>query len=158
MTTRSPVTNVLGILAAVVLVGALIAAGLGSLGTPDDPDSGGSPTPASSAAPPTAAPTRSDGVDPGSGLPIVSLAELPVEAADAVLLIDQSGPFPYRQDGATFENREGLLPDRSTGYYREYTVETPGSDDRGARRIVVGQDGEMYWTADHYDSFAWIAR
>jgi ribonuclease T1 len=73
-------------------------------------------------------------------------------------LIDQSGPFRYRQDGATFENREGLLPDRSTGYYREYTVETPGSDDRGSRRIVVGQDGEMYWTADHYDSFAWIAR
>lgn len=165
MTPRSPVTNLVGILGAIVLVGALIAAGLGSLGTPAGPDGGGSPTPASTAAPPasspappTAAPTRSDGIDPGSGLPIVSLAELPVEAADTIRLIDQGGPFPYRQDDATFENREGLLPDRPTGYYREYTVETPGSDDRGARRIVAGRDGEMYWTADHYDSFAWIAR
>ena len=55
------------------------------------------------------------------------------------------------QDGAVFQNREGLLPRRRPGYYREYTVETPGSDDRGARRIVAGADGERYWTDDHYD-------
>lgn len=93
-----------------------------------------------------------------SGLPAVTLADLPPEAAATIALIDAGGPFPYRQDGATFENREGLLPTRPSGYYREYTVVTPGSDDRGDRRIVAGRDGEMYWTADHYDSFAWIDR
>lgn len=97
-------------------------------------------------------------VDPASRLPIVALADLPAEAADTVALIEAGGPFPYRQDGATFENREGLLPGRPSGHYREYTVPTPGSGDRGARRIVAGADGEMFWTADHYDSFAWIDR
>ena len=92
------------------------------------------------------------------GLPIVALAGLPAEAIETIALITAGGPFPYEQDGATFENRERLLPDRPRGYYREFTVETPGSPDRGPRRIVVGQDGDMYWTADHYDSFAWIAR
>jgi ribonuclease T1 len=97
-------------------------------------------------------------VDPGSGLPIVALGDLPPEAADTVELIDSGGPFPYDQDGATFGNREGLLPDESPGYYREYTVETPGSDDRGARRIIGGDGDELYWTADHYASFARIGR
>ena len=90
--------------------------------------------------------------------PVVTLTELPPEAARTVGLILAGGPFPYRQDGAVFENRERLLPIRPSGYYREYTVVTPGSDDRGVRRIVAGAGGEMYWTADHYDSFAWIAR
>jgi ribonuclease T1 len=97
-------------------------------------------------------------VDPESGLPVIALAALPPEAAATTALIDAGGPFPYDQDGAVFENREGLLPTRERGFYREYTVPTPGSDDRGARRIVAGADGEMYWTADHYDSFAWIDR
>lgn len=97
-------------------------------------------------------------VDPASGLPVVALAALPSEAATTAALIDAGGPFPYSQDGAVFENREGRLPSRERGYYREYTVITPGSYDRGARRIVAGADGEMYWTADHYDSFAWIDR
>jgi ribonuclease T1 len=96
--------------------------------------------------------------DPLSGLPIVALGALPPEAAATVALIDAGGPFPHDQDGAVFQNREGILPDRRSGYYREYTVETPGSDDRGARRIVTGSDGEMYWTADHYDSFERIER
>lgn len=91
-----------------------------------------------------------------NGLRVLTLAELPPEAANTVALIQTDGPFPFRQDGAVFENREGLLPERLAGYYREYTVPTPGSDDRGARRIVTGSGGEMYWTADHYDSFAWI--
>jgi ribonuclease T1 len=102
--------------------------------------------------------TRSSAVDPASGLRVVRLADLPPEATQVVALIGAGGPFPYRQDGVTFENREGLLPDRRSGYYHEYTVPTPGSPDRGARRIITGADGEMYWTADHYDSFAWIAR
>jgi ribonuclease T1 len=86
----------------------------------------------------------------------VDVAELPGEAIDTLLLIGEGGPFPYDQDGATFQNREGILPDHPRGYYREYTVGTPGSPDRGARRIVVGRDGERYYTDDHYDSFRLI--
>lgn len=97
-------------------------------------------------------------MDPESGLPVIALAALPPEAAATIALIEAGGPFPYGQDGAIFENREGLLPTRERGHYREYTVLTPGAYDRGARRIVAGADGEMYWTADHYDSFAWIDR
>ena len=93
------------------------------------------------------------GVDPVSGLRRVAVAELPQEAVNTIKLIDQGGPFPYDRDGATFENREGILPDHPVGYYEEYTVETPGEDDRGARRIVAGSRGELYWTEDHYASF-----
>lgn len=91
--------------------------------------------------------------DPVSGLPFVAVADLPPEAATTIALIKADGPFPESQDGAVFENREGLLPEEDVGYYREYTVPTPGSDDRGARRIVVGDGGEYYWTSDHYGSF-----
>ncbi len=73
--------------------------------------------------------------------------------AATLALIDAGGPFAHDQDGATFQNREGLLPDQPGGYYREYTVETPGSDDRGARRLVIGSAGETYYTRDHYNSF-----
>jgi ribonuclease T1 len=96
--------------------------------------------------------------DPDSGLPIVKVADLPPEAAKTLSLIDAGGPYPYDTDGITFENREGILPAKDEGYYREYTVETPGSDDRGARRIVTGSNGELYWTDDHYSSFSRIAR
>lgn len=96
-------------------------------------------------------------VDPASGLPVVHIEDLPPEASKTLTLIERNGPFPHRQDGATFENREGYLPARRSGYYKEYTVDTPGADDRGARRIVAGAAGERYWTDDHYDSFAWIA-
>jgi ribonuclease T1 len=97
-------------------------------------------------------------VDPESGLPLVALDDLPPEAAETVDLIDHGGGFPYDEDGGPFGNREGLLPDKGAGYYREYTVRTPGSPDRGARRIVAGDEGELYWTADHYASFARIVR
>ncbi|WP_432021961.1 ribonuclease domain-containing protein [Streptomyces parvus] len=84
----------------------------------------------------------------------ICYSALPSQAHDTLDLIDQGGPFPYEQDGTVFQNREGLLPDQSTGYYHEYTVITPGSDDRGARRIVTGeQNEEDYYTADHYASF-----
>lgn len=95
--------------------------------------------------------------DPG-GLPVVQVADLPPEAARILELIDAGGPFDEDRDGAIFENREDLLPDHPTGYYREYTVPTPGSDDRGARRIVAGEGGELYYTGDHYSSFSRIAR
>ena len=74
--------------------------------------------------------------DAGSGLPVVELADLPPEAAETLALIDAGGPFPEDEDGDVFQNREELLPDHPMGYYKEYTVPTPGSDDRGARRIV----------------------
>lgn len=89
-------------------------------------------------------------------LPTVNRSELPPEARTTLERIASGGPFPYAADGATFENRERLLPLRPPGTYREYTVETPGSADRGARRIVAASSGERYWTADHYASFARI--
>ena len=69
------------------------------------------------------------------------------------------GPFPYDDvDGDVFRNRERILPDEAYGYYHEYTVDTPGTSDRGARRIVAGGSGELYWTEDHYESFERIKR
>jgi ribonuclease T1 len=79
--------------------------------------------------------------------------DLPREARETLALIKAGGPFPYSRDGAAFANREGLLPKRGRGYYREYTVKTPGAKDRGARRIVAGRSGELYYTDDHYRSF-----
>lgn len=80
-------------------------------------------------------------------------ARLPAEARATLELIRAGGPFPYERDGAVFANREGHLPKRRHGYYREYTVPTPGAADRGARRIVGGRGGELYYTDDHYRSF-----
>ena len=80
---------------------------------------------------------------------------LPAEAIATLEAIERGGPFPYDRDGTVFQNREGLLPGQPRGYYREYTVQTPGSRDRGARRIVTGgQPPEVYYyTDDHYRSF-----
>ncbi|MEV0583050.1 ribonuclease domain-containing protein [Nonomuraea sp. NPDC050310] len=93
------------------------------------------------------------GTVPRTGLPVKPLSSLPAQAAETWRLIQQGGPFPYRKDGVTFENRERLLPTRSRGYYREYTVPTPGRSDRGARRLVTGRSSEVYYTSDHYRSF-----
>ncbi|WP_333772554.1 ribonuclease [Streptomyces sp. IBSBF 3136] len=79
---------------------------------------------------------------------------LPSQADDTLELIDQGGPFPYDQDGIVFSNREGVLPSQRSGYYHEYTVKTPGSSTRGARRIVTGDEQqEDYYTSDHYATF-----
>lgn len=91
----------------------------------------------------------------------VAAASLPPQARETLALIRKGGPFPYRKDGATFENREKRLPLQPSGYYRAYTVPTPGSRDRGARRIVAGAGargdpptrGEYYYTDDHYATF-----
>lgn len=96
-------------------------------------------------------------LEPGS-LPLVRLAQLPPEAREALRLIERGGPFPWRKDGSVFGNRERRLPEQPRGYYREYTVATPGSPDRGARRIVAGRRGERYYSADHYRSFRRIIR
>jgi ribonuclease T1 len=86
----------------------------------------------------------------------VHASQLPREARDTLNLIKHGGPFPYRKDGSIFGNRERRLPARSRGYYKEYTVKTPESRDRGARRIVAGADGEYYYTDDHYTTFKLI--
>jgi ribonuclease T1 len=90
---------------------------------------------------------------PTTGLPTVPVDQLPDEGIDTLELIAAGGPFPYAKDGSTFNNREGLLPQQARGFYAEYTVITPGEDDRGARRIVGGDDGARFYTADHYSSF-----
>ena len=79
--------------------------------------------------------------------------QLPKEAIETIALIRKGGPFPYERDGVVFNNREKLLPARERGWYREYTVPTPGERARGARRIVAGRDGTLYYTGDHYRSF-----
>ncbi|MFF8292167.1 ribonuclease domain-containing protein [Streptomyces sp. NPDC016309] len=84
----------------------------------------------------------------------ICYSALPSQAHDTLRLIEGGGPYPYPQDGTVFQNRERVLPSRTSGYYHEYTVVTPGSDTRGARRIVTGDAGrEDYYTADHYESF-----
>ncbi|MDT7833873.1 ribonuclease [Aquabacterium sp. OR-4] len=93
----------------------------------------------------------------------VVLATLPAEAQQTQRLIVAGGPFPYAKDGTVFGNRERLLPARQRGFYREYTVPTPRSRDRGARRIVCGgrqptQPEACYYTADHYASFQRIVQ
>ncbi|MEU7056641.1 ribonuclease domain-containing protein [Streptomyces sp. NPDC046197] len=105
-----------------------------------------------SGAPPTNAPSR------GDGTATVAASRLPAEARHTLDLIDRGGPFPYAQDGAVFGNFEHLLPQHQRGYYHEYTVRTPGSRGRGARRIVTGQGGEIYYTDDHYQSFRTVRR
>jgi ribonuclease T1 len=89
------------------------------------------------------------------GLSVIAAANLPKEGRDTLALIRQGGPFPYAKDGTVFSNRERVLPKHPRGYYREYTVKTPGSRDRGARRVICGgkQQEICYFTADHYASF-----
>ncbi|AOP49081.1 ribonuclease domain-containing protein [Streptomyces lydicus] len=89
----------------------------------------------------------------------VCYSKLPSQAHDTLDLIAKGGPYPYPKDGTVFDNREGILPSQSTGYYHEYTVVTPGSPDRGARRIVAGEKkDEDYYTADHYATFDLVDR
>jgi len=95
--------------------------------------------------------------DPVSGLQVVAVADLPKEARDTLGLIEKDGPYPYSRDGVVFGNLEKVLPKHDRGYYHEYTVKTPGEQDRGARRIVTGNGGERYYTDDHYKSFRRIA-
>ena len=100
------------------------------------------------------------GEGPGSS---IELSALPPEAQQTAKLIRSGGPFPYAKDGTVFGNRERLLPPKPRGHYREYTVKTPGSRDRGARRIICGgakpaEPEACYYTADHYTSFSRIVQ
>lgn len=98
---------------------------------------------------------------PQQDVSAVPLSSLPAEAVHTAERIRAGGPFPYAKDGTVFGNRERLLPNKRRGHYREYTVKTPGSRNRGARRIVCGgvpptQPEACYYTADHYASFVRI--
>ncbi|MDT0266354.1 ribonuclease domain-containing protein [Streptomyces sp. DSM 44915] len=135
-TARSARVGALSTLLAAVLVGGQSVATAAPLPTP-------APTP-------TSATTLVQPQDFGD----ICYGALPSQAHDTLDLIERGGPYPYPQDGGVFYNREGLLPDQATGYYHEYTVETPGIDHRGARRVVTGDSAqEDYYTADHYESF-----
>ncbi len=92
------------------------------------------------------------------GMDTVRADRLPAEARLTLRRIDDGGPFPYEKDGAVFGNFERRLPREKRGYYHEYTVRTPGERDRGARRIVTGSGGEIYYTDDHYASFKAVLR
>lgn len=98
----------------------------------------------------TVTPTQSAVIN---GYETIAASALPPEARTTLQLIANNGPFPYKQDGVVFQNREQILPKKSSGYYHEYTVVTPGSPDRGARRIIKGAQGELYYTDDHYNTF-----
>ncbi len=146
------------VLLAVLVVALVVLAWLVvrvSQGPPDSQGRASSAAPTSHGARDTRAPSGATSpTDPVSGLPWVAESALPPEARDTLALIRAGGPFPYpRNDDKTFANREGLLPKKARGYYREFTVVTPGSDDRGPRRLITGSDGEIYWTDDHYASF-----
>lgn len=140
MTSR--ITSIVGTVIAVLLFGFLVVFATGS----EQNDGQDSSTDLATGAAAVSEQVFSD-------LPSMSEGELPLEALDTLDLIDSGGPYPFDRDDLVFQNREGLLPDRSRGHYREYTVITPGENDRGARRIVAGDDGERYYTADHYSSF-----
>lgn len=106
-----------------------------------------------SAKPSAAATSRLAPSAPTTDLDTIAIDQLPPEAVTTLQLIASDGPFPYSRDGVTFGNREGILPKEPNGFYAEYTVVTPGSKDRGARRIVAGDDGSRFYTDDHYASF-----
>ncbi|MFE1320820.1 ribonuclease [Kitasatospora phosalacinea] len=134
-------------LVAAILLG--LAAGVAAL-----LNGGNDPDGASAAKSPAGTPTARAAWTPSDpALADVCRSALPAQALDTLGLIARGGPYPYRSDGVVFENREGRLPRQGSGYYHEFTVVTPGSGDRGARRIVTGGTGEQYWTADHYATF-----
>lgn len=100
------------------------------------------------------APTGGSSTDPTSGLAWINESALPSQAAHTLAEIRSGGPYDYpRNDGVVYHNNNRVLPKKSDGYYHEYTVKTPGSQTRGARRIIAGADGELYYTADHYSTF-----
>ncbi|MFE6273842.1 ribonuclease domain-containing protein [Streptomyces goshikiensis] len=145
---RNVPRSLLRVLGALFLCAALMGAvgcGAGAGETaPPSPPSGGVGTPAV----------------PGwaKGMATVRASALPQQARDVLALIDQGGPYPYRQDGTVFGNFEKALPKQGRGYYHEFTVRTPGERDRGARRIVTGAGGEFYYTDDHYNTFKAVLR
>jgi ribonuclease T1 len=152
--------NTLPLLLAALAVLALLAfGGTGVLGqfTPNTVMPGTVTQGTTTEGPSSAAPDPGPAADNPSSLPEVRESALPAEARNTLALIRAGGPYRYSQDNQTFGNFERILPRKDRGYYREYTVPTPGESDRGARRIVAGDDGEKYYTDDHYETFRFIA-
>ncbi|MCB5165287.1 guanine-specific ribonuclease N1 and T1 [Streptomyces bambusae] len=147
---RNVLPPVLRALGAVFLCAALVAAAAGcTAGKPASPGAKATPGRSGTA---TAVPGWA------RGMKTVREADLPSQARDTLRLIDRGGPYPYRQDGTVFGNFERVLPRQKRGYYHEYTVKTPGSPTRGARRIVTGGQVEFYYTDDHYKTFKAVLR
>lgn len=145
-----PLVAVLALLIAALLV----LAGCGKSASKSSNSAAGS---ASASATPNSASPAVSAAKP-SGMAAVAAPSLPAEAREVIRRIEDGGTFQYRQDGVTFDNREGRLPAEPRGYYREYTVATPGAADRGARRLILGRNGELYYTPDHYRTFQWVLR
>ncbi len=166
---QSNTNKLVGAVVSIIVLALGLLAGQGQFAPPAEPQTGRAPVARptervqrptatvrrQSASPaatrPTVAPPQSNARS--DGLPTISYENLPREAQRTMQLIQQGGPFPYEKDDTVFGNREGLLPSKPRGYYREYTVVTPGENDRGARRIVAGENGELFYTDDHYESF-----
>ncbi|MEU3459057.1 ribonuclease domain-containing protein [Streptomyces sp. NPDC006733] len=121
-------------------------------------DTTGSPASSGTASAPAASGPTASVPRWAAGRAQVGAGRLPAEARDTLALIDRGGPYPYAKDGAVFGNHERELPAHKSGYYHEYTVTTPGSRDRGARRIITGDGGEYYYTDDHYQTFKAVLR
>ncbi|MFB9909241.1 ribonuclease domain-containing protein [Allokutzneria oryzae] len=142
MTSRRRITAALVGLVALVVLGWLardLFAGGGQAG----------PSACSTASAQSAVPGAAD-----SKLQVCPLSSLPKEAGNTWQTIRAGGPYKYpKNDNVDFFNREGILPSKNRGYYREFTVPTPGENTRGARRLVTGKTGEVYYTGDHYKSF-----
>lgn len=102
-------------------------------------------------APPLAL-ARNEGTSPAT-IKEIAVVQLPREAQQTLQAIKRGGPFAFERDGVVFGNYERRLPPRNRGYYREFTVPTPGERHRGARRIVAGAHAEYYYSDDHYRTF-----
>ncbi|MFD8806852.1 ribonuclease domain-containing protein [Streptomyces sp. NPDC059597] len=152
---RAPLPLVPRLFAGLLAVLAVLLAGCADPGTATAP-----PTVSRSATPSASAPGTTAAATPSwaKGMATVPESRLPVEARRTLALIDKGGPYPYARDGIVFGNYEGLLPRHQRGYYHEYTVPTPNSRTRGARRLVTGQGTEFYYTDDHYNSFRAVLR
>jgi len=146
----------------VVVLATLAFGGAGLLGQQTEnttPGTASSRTPAPGGTATSGAAKQSSprGAANPSSLPEIRESALPVEGRRVLALVRAGGPYQYGQDDQVFGNFERVLPVRDRGYYREYTVPTPGEGDRGARRIVAGNGGEKYYTGDHYATFKYIA-
>ncbi|PJJ00768.1 ribonuclease T1 [Streptomyces sp. 2333.5] len=155
MVTRSAVPRAAALLGALLAGLLLVLTGCATSGAGNG-SSPGSPGATATAAAGSPGATKAPAW--AQGMPLVTVAQLPSQARDTLRIIDAGGPFPYRQDGTVFGNRERLLPPQPRGHYHEYTVRTPGSPDRGARRIVTGESHQTYYTDDHYRTFKAVLR
>ncbi|MFE5582247.1 ribonuclease [Kitasatospora sp. NPDC056531] len=160
---KSPLVVVAVLILAVLAGAGYLLAGKGGSSHPKASPStttaaagGSAPKPS---APKPSPPAGGASVPSGSWVPAdpaladVCRTKLPSQAQDTLTLIAKNGPYPYNRDGIVFENRESRLPKKADGYYHEFTVVTPSSNDRGTRRVVTGGSGEQYWSPDHYVTF-----